>query len=414
MNLDELLITAADAARNAGDRLKSAQSEGPKILSDQGRDMKLQADRESEETILNALKQTPYPILAEESGEIGKIDTGQPAWVVDPLDGTFNYSRLQPLCCVSIALVEGNRTLLGVVYDFNRSDMYSAIPSLGKALLNGSPMKVSSATDRGQASLATGFPVNRDYSTESLQGMIGYFQNFKKIRMFGTAALSLAWVSCGKVDAYFEEDIMFWDVAAGLALVEAAGGYVDIRDSSPIGVGENRALRVFRLDLGNNLNREENGMIVDRIENWARYSKSRAWKKAFAFLQGLNADSEEAEALLEPDGSLLARVMSYPTRGPGECVLEAHRRFIDIQMTLANSEAIAWYPVEDLETKDPYDAEKDFEFFHPPKTEIARANVFPGTFVTLFPEDAHMPQLMTVESPETVKKVVIKMRLDLF
>ena len=155
-------------------------------------------------------------------------------------------------------------------------------------------------------------------------------------------------------------------------------------------------------------------MIVDRIENWARYSSSPAWEKAFKFLQGLDVDSEETETLLEADGSLLARVMSYPTRPPEDAVLEAHRQFIDIQMALHNSEAIAWFPAEDLETRDPYDAEKDVEFFHPPAQEVARVDVFPGTFVVLFPEDAHMPQLITGEEPVTVKKVVIKMRTDLF
>ncbi len=155
-------------------------------------------------------------------------------------------------------------------------------------------------------------------------------------------------------------------------------------------------------------------MIVDRIDNWERYSKSPAWKKAFDFLKQLDANSEEVETLLHPDGSLLARVMSYPTRSPKEAVLEAHRKYIDIQMAIENSEAIGWYPVSDLKSKDPYDAGKDVEFFHPPASEIARVNVYPGTFVTLFPEDAHMPQLTTDNDPVVVKKVVIKIALDLF
>ncbi|MCA9431493.1 MAG: YhcH/YjgK/YiaL family protein [Candidatus Omnitrophica bacterium] len=155
-------------------------------------------------------------------------------------------------------------------------------------------------------------------------------------------------------------------------------------------------------------------MIVDRIENWTRYSKSPAWEKAFLFLEKLDKGSEEGETLLEPDGSLLARVMSYPTRKEEEAVLEAHRRYIDIQMAIDSSEAIGWYPTGDLETKDPYDSEKDVEFFNPPSKEVGRIDVHPGTFVVLFPEDAHMPQLMTGSEPETVKKVVIKMRVDLF
>jgi len=155
-------------------------------------------------------------------------------------------------------------------------------------------------------------------------------------------------------------------------------------------------------------------MIVDRIENWNRYSNSPAWEKAFRFLEELDAGAKEGETLLEPDGDLLARVMSYDTREPKDAVLEAHRRFIDIQMAITNSEAIGWYPTGDLQTKDPYDAEKDVEFFHPPAEEAGRINVHPGTFVVLFPEDAHMPQLMTGSAPENVKKVVIKMKVDAY
>lgn len=155
-------------------------------------------------------------------------------------------------------------------------------------------------------------------------------------------------------------------------------------------------------------------MIVDRLENWERYSDSPAWKKAFAYLMELNADSEEVETVLEPDRSLFARVMSYPTRTPAEAVLEAHRQYLDIQMAIVNSEAIGWHPIGSLKTKDPYDAEKDVEFFEHPASEPARVNVHPGTFVVLFPEDAHMPQLQSGLAPETVKKVVVKMRVELF
>lgn len=156
-------------------------------------------------------------------------------------------------------------------------------------------------------------------------------------------------------------------------------------------------------------------MIVDRIENWSRYSNSPAWQEAFRFLEKLNANSEEGETQLgQGDGRLLARVMSYPTRKPAEAVLEAHRRFIDIQMVLDKSEAIGWYPLEDLQSKDPYDTEKDVEFFQHPSIETGRIDVHPGTFVVLFPEDAHMPQLMTGAAPETIKKVVVKMSVDLY
>lgn len=232
MKASEALDLAVDSARRAGDLLVSIPPEDRTTASEKGRDIKLEADRESERLILGALGDSPFPILSEEAGEVGAIQADKPTWVVDPLDGTFNYSRNQPLCCVSIALVQGNRSLLGVVNDFNRGEIFSGLVENRAAWLNGQPMRVSSTTDAGRAALASGFPVNRDFSPEALEELVGCFRRFKKVRMFGAAALSLAWTACGRVDAYFEEDILFWDVAAGLALVEAAGGYVDIRDSS--------------------------------------------------------------------------------------------------------------------------------------------------------------------------------------
>lgn len=232
MNLSVELNIAISAAQSAGKVLVSSRDRILGVREDRGKDLKLDADREAESIILGMLEATPFPVLSEEEGEVGILDSKAPAWIVDPLDGTFNFSRNQPLCCVSIALVQGNQSLLGVVFDFNRSELFAAnVPEM-LATLNGDPIRVSPVNDPSRACLATGFPVHRDYSVESLREMVDCFQRFKKIRMFGAAALSLAWVACGRVDAYFEEDIMFWDVAAGLALVQAAGGFADIQDSS--------------------------------------------------------------------------------------------------------------------------------------------------------------------------------------
>jgi YhcH/YjgK/YiaL family protein len=151
-------------------------------------------------------------------------------------------------------------------------------------------------------------------------------------------------------------------------------------------------------------------MIVDRIDNWSRWVSGPAWQCAFEFIQGL--DPEADEKTYELDGTnVFAPVMSYQTRGPEEAVLEAHRKYIDIQVALAGSETLEWFPVADLEVQTPYDADRDVEFYHRPHAGPASVVLRPGLFVILFPQDAHMPQLTTGSMPSHVKKVVGKIRL---
>lgn len=219
------LARAEGAARAAGALLRDAMTREKAILAEPGRDIKLQADRDAEETILAALGASPHPVLAEESGELGTIDPAKPFWIIDPLDGTMNFSRTLPFCAVSIALSTLDIPMLGVVYDFNRDDMYSGVVGEG-AWRNGAPMHVSSITETGRAVLTAGFPVNFVYEDAPLMEFARMARRFRKLRMFGSAALSLAYVAAGLADAYAEDDIMFWDVAAGMALVAAAGGHV--------------------------------------------------------------------------------------------------------------------------------------------------------------------------------------------
>lgn len=221
---------AIDAAKQAGHLLQKTQKSTLDVLSEEGRDIKLQADRDAEALILDILKDSPYDALAEESGEHGLLAGDAPYWVIDPLDGTYNYSRKLPECCVSIALCQQEKPLLGVIYDFNRDELFSGIVGEG-AWLNDQPMAVSAVSDPTKAAVCTGFPAHRDYSEESLNLFFQRARRYKKIRMLGSAALMLAYVACGRVDGYMEEDIMFWDVAAGVALVEAAGGVCRVEHS---------------------------------------------------------------------------------------------------------------------------------------------------------------------------------------
>ncbi len=231
MQWQKELDAAQTAALSAGHYLFTQNNQQKIEHQAEKRDIKLEADRQAEKIIIEHLKLTaPHPILAEESGSSSDMDLEKPAWVIDPLDGTLNYSRSVPLSVVSIALCLGFNPLLGVVYDFNRQELFSGISGLG-AYCNGLPIKSSVITSPEKAVLTTGFPVDRDFNSASLQSFLNRVQNFKKIRLLGSAALSLAYTACAKVDAYYEEDIMFWDVAAGMAIAKAAGAWVNITES---------------------------------------------------------------------------------------------------------------------------------------------------------------------------------------
>lgn len=228
VNWEVELRRAVDAARAAGKVLCNLMRKPKKVLSEVGRDIKLQADQDAEAAILEILKQSDYPVLAEESGEHGDATGGGPVWIVDPLDGTLNFSRGIPLCCTSIALAQGDTPILGVIYDFNRDELFTGVPGKG-AWHDGQPMRVSDIREAARGILNTGFPTASDYGDEALMEFINNVRRFKKVRLLGSAALMLAYVACGRYEAYAEDNIMWWDVAAGVALVLAAGGYADVR-----------------------------------------------------------------------------------------------------------------------------------------------------------------------------------------
>jgi myo-inositol-1(or 4)-monophosphatase len=233
MKYQEELDLAVEAARAAGTLLRDAFHHEKPVLSNEGRDIKLQADRDAENLILKKLAEIPHDILAEESGEHGEPNDENLFWVVDPLDGTMNFSRGIPLCCVAIALTRGDKPVLGVIYDFMAEECFTGIVGEG-AWLNGTPMKVSRITEASHGILCSGFPINFVYDEANLHAYVARLRRFRKVRLLGTAALSLAYVACGRADAYVEDDIMLWDIAAGVALVQAAGGYVLVEDSPTV------------------------------------------------------------------------------------------------------------------------------------------------------------------------------------
>ena len=229
LDLPAALDTAIAAVTAAGRLLLDLRKRPVEVVAEVSHDIKLKADQLAEECILAILRERlPLPVLTEESGEHGGVREDACMWVVDPLDGTFNYSRRMPLCCSSVGLWAGGRPVLGAIYNFFGDELFTGIVGQG-AWFNGLPIAVSGVRAAAKASLATGFPHHQDFSEAPLRDFIRQVQSFKKIRMLGSAALMGAYVACGWLDAYVEEDLWLWDVAAALAIGQAAGAALAIR-----------------------------------------------------------------------------------------------------------------------------------------------------------------------------------------
>jgi len=232
--MDNLIKVATQSVELASDYLLNYwQDKNEEIVSYNGKDIKLRQDFESEKIIINHLKKnSEYPILSEEddSTTFEEIKNEKLYWIVDPIDGTFNFQRSIPLCCISVALWSDCGPIIGVINDFISGNKYQGIVDK-YCVNNGKKNHLSSINTIHNAVICSGLPTNRNFSKNSLSRFVSYFKEFKKVRFIGSAALSLAWLSSGLVDVYAEEDIFFWDVAAGLALVKASGGNFFLKPS---------------------------------------------------------------------------------------------------------------------------------------------------------------------------------------
>ena len=231
MSYRKELETAKKAALAAGQILIEQKNNLNKSIFSSNTDIKLEADIVAEKLIKEILTdETSFPILAEESGQ-SSDQLSDIFWVVDPLDGTANYSRNIPICCVSIALIKKMEPVLGVIYDFNNNDLYEGSLNT-KALQNGLEIKVSEISNQGEGILITGLPNKTDYSDKALLKMVKDFQSWRKVRMIGSAAIGSIYIASGKADVYKESRTYLWDVAAGAAIVQAAGGTVSIANQN--------------------------------------------------------------------------------------------------------------------------------------------------------------------------------------
>ena len=220
------------------------------IVEKERMDYASEVDGLAEAEIVKELRRAnpEYAVLGEEGGaQKGRGGPSRYTWVIDPLDGTSNYLHGWPHWCVSIALVENGEPIHGVVFDPLRNELFTASRGSGAAL-NERRIRVSERKDLTGAMLITGFPPReRARAGAQLECTRELLRDAEDIRRTGSAALDLAYVACGRADAYFEAGLQPWDIAAGVLLVREAGGRVaDFRGSAPgkMDIAESRGRQV--------------------------------------------------------------------------------------------------------------------------------------------------------------------------
>ena len=226
-DIGELLAIARNTAERAGRRLCEDGAESLKahaVNPEQPREVKALADAVLEQEILGDLTPTGISILSEEAGLLATGNDDALRFIVDPLDGTFNFIHALGPWAVSIALWRGTEPVFGVVYSADDDAVFWGGPGIG-AFRGDDPITVSHLSDRARASVCTGVPARVDVSDPFYKKRFwDVISGFGKIRMLGSASISLVYVASGVADAYCEDGIMIWDVAAGLAIVQGAGG----------------------------------------------------------------------------------------------------------------------------------------------------------------------------------------------
>ena len=232
-DIEALLLLAKDTARLSYRRLAKLQKKNTvqyKYSKQISREMKAAADSIIEDEIIRHLTPTGLAILSEESGEISSNSNSNSTlrFIVDPIDGTVNFIRGICSSGISIALFENNKPLFGVIMVYPSGDMAWGGKEIG-AYINDIPMQVSEISDVSKSVLCTGIPsrFNLD-DNDNILNLNNLLIKFGKVRMLGSASIALLQVAKGSAEFYTEQDIMLWDIAAGLAIVEGAGGEISM------------------------------------------------------------------------------------------------------------------------------------------------------------------------------------------
>ena len=219
------LDLAVAAARAAGVLLRTHFGTALNVNALEAHDIKLELDVQSQALITGMiLDQFPDHAIYGEEGLAGN-QSSPFHWIVDPIDGTVNFFYGIPHFCISIALREGSTLILGVIYDPIRDELWQ-VRKGEPAFLNGKPCAVSTRATIPEAILSVGFSKTKTTIDSGLPLFQDMVYRARKCRLMGSAALDMAYVASGRLDGYIEQSVSLWDVAAGILLVEAAGGTV--------------------------------------------------------------------------------------------------------------------------------------------------------------------------------------------
>jgi myo-inositol-1(or 4)-monophosphatase len=232
MDYQQTLNLAISLARAAGESLREGQSKQKQISRKSSTvDLVTEFDHAAELLIVSQLRAAfpSHRILAEEGGE-SRVGENPFTWYIDPLDGTVNFAHGYPFFAVSIALYEQQQPVLGVIYEPLRDECFHAVAGEGAHLTVAGTtdiIRVSSEDQLGAGLLATGFPYDRQTSShDNLAQTAAFLKRAQGLRRAGAACLDLAYVAAGRLDGYWEYKLNPWDVAAGILLVQEAGGQV--------------------------------------------------------------------------------------------------------------------------------------------------------------------------------------------
>lgn len=234
--LRSYLETAIDIAREAGKILREEMERPPTIAYKGDFDLVTQADRRSEQLIVTRLRESfPQHAVAAEEGT--GTDTGSDyRWHVDPLDGTTNFAHGYPCFCVSMALAFKGELLVGVIYNPIYQELFAAARGEG-ATFNGKKIHCSKVDALKNSLLCTGFPNHKRLANPNIHYYWDFTLRSHGVRRDGSAALDLAYVAMGRFDSFWEFGLSPWDTAAGVVLVEEAGGKITDLQGQPYVLG---------------------------------------------------------------------------------------------------------------------------------------------------------------------------------
>jgi myo-inositol-1(or 4)-monophosphatase len=223
---NQALKVALKAAWLGGKVIKEGFSLPKEIQFKRFADPVTEYDRRAEEVIVETLVRW-FPEASILTEEVLSREGGtELRWIVDPLDGTVNFTHQIPFVCVSIGLEVSKEVVVGVIYNPILNETFWAVKGQG-AFLNGKPIRVSPIGDIGKALVVTGFPYEREGRIEEvMKPLPALVRDFEGFRRLGSAGMDLAYVACGRFEAFYEENLKPWDTAAGMLLVKEAGGRV--------------------------------------------------------------------------------------------------------------------------------------------------------------------------------------------